>query len=267
MDNRPVLFIDSGIGGIPCTHFFYSRNKSEKIIYVADRANFPYGPQKKEILVDLLLSLVGKIVAKYNPKILVVACNTASVSALSVLRENFIDIPIVGTVPAIKPAVKASSRRRVGVIGTKRTIEDPYIAELASKYGPDCSIFKEAAAELVDFVEYRWLAANSGERLDAVKPWIEKFRLMGVDAVVLACTHFFLLLEEFQNAAGNDLQIFHSLGGVSRRVEFLLDEKGLRSSPEKNSDAPIVLVTGEQAPDGNWERLAEYFGFNLEAKH
>ena len=267
MDNRPVLFIDSGLGGIPYAHFFHSRNKREKLIYVADRENFPYGPKPKKMLVELLLSLTGKFLAQHTPKILVVACNTASVSALSSLRDAFPNTPIVGTVPAIKSAVMASRKRSIGVLGTQRTLEDPYIADLAAQYGPDCGIIKEATPELVDFVEYRWLTADGEERLCAVKPWVEKFREKGADALVLACTHFLLLLEEFRSAAGNDLQIFDSIEGVSRRIEYILDEKGLRSGQDNDAGMPLIMVTGEQSCDGHWERLAEYFGFTLEARY
>jgi glutamate racemase len=267
MDNRPVLFIDSGLGGIPYAHFFYSRNRGEKLVYVADRANFPYGPKPKETLVELILSLVTKLISRHTPKILVVACNTASVSALPALRKAFPELPIVGTVPAVKPAVLYSRKRRIGVLGTQRTVEDPYITNLAVQFGPDCSVLKEAAAELIDFVEHRWLEADNEERLLAVKPWVEKFRANDVDALVLACTHFLLLQEEFRSAAGNDILVFDSVDGVTRRIEYFLDNKGLRSGLESDAAAPLLCVTGEQPLEDHWERHAEYFGFTLAASN
>ena len=267
MDNNPVIFIDSGLGGMPYAHFFYSHNKREKLIYVADRANFPYGPKPKEMVVELVLSLVEKLVSQYAPKILAVACNTASVSALPALRTAFPGFPIVGTVPAIKSAVLASKKRIIGVLGTHRTLEDPYIADLAAQYGPDCTILKEAAAELVDFVEHNWLTADNTERLNTVKPWLEKFRANNADAIVLACTHFLLLADEFRNAAKNDIQVFDSVEGVSRRIEQILDEKKIRSGFENEADAPLVKVTGEQPLEDHWGRLVEHFGFTLEARH
>ena len=263
MDKRPVLFVDSGIGGIPYAHFFFSRNRGERLVYIADTANFPYGPKPKEMLVGLVLGLVGRLVSKYDPKILVIACNTASVSALSALRESFTNIPIVGTVPAIKSAVLASRNRRIGVLGTQRTLEDPYIDGLVSQYGADCEIVREAAAGLVDFAEHRWLTADNRERLDAVKPWVEKFRQKGADALVLACTHFLLLLDEVRNAAGNDLQVFDSIDGVSRRIEFILDENGLRSGLAE-AGAPLLELTGEAVSAGHWQGIAGHFGFCME---
>jgi glutamate racemase len=267
MDNRPIIFIDSGLGGIPYAEFFHSCNREEKIIYVADRANFPYGSKPKELVIKLLVSLVNELINQYGPKIIVVACNTASVSALSILRENFPALLFVGTVPAIKSAVLASQTRKIGVLGTQRTLDDPYIAELAAKFGPDCLIMGAATAELVDFVEHRWYEAKAEERLDAVKPWVEKFITMGADALVLACTHFLLLLEEFHISAGNDIMIFDSVKGVNGRIESILDEKGIRSGPGCEMEAPIFKITGDDPLEDHWEQLAKHFGFILEAGH
>jgi ribosome biogenesis GTPase len=266
MDERPVIFLDSGIGGIPYACFFHSGNRAEKLVYAADRANFPYGPKPRETVIELALSLVKGLIEKYDPKVVAIACNAISVSALKTLRDEFPGLPFVGTVPAIKPAVQKSRKRRVGLIGTQRAVEDPYIAELAAKYGPDCEIVKEAAPGLVEFVEQHWLAADSAERLLAVKPWVEKFRLKGADALVLACTHFLLLKEEFSAAAGTELELFDSVEGVSKRVEAILDREGgrLRSPLAREEGVPIMAVTGEKALEPHWVQLAALFGFTLE---
>ena len=259
---RPILFLDSGIGSLPYGIFFHSRNPGERLICAADRANFPYGPKSRETLMELLSSLTEKLISLYDPKILGIVCNTATVSALAVLRERFPDIPIVGTVPAIKPAVLASKKRCIGVLGTQRTIDDPYITELALQYGPDCAITGEAAPDLVEFVEHHWADADTEERLEAVKPWVKRILSKGADALVLACTHFLLLKDEFQSAGGSELRIFDSVEGISRRVESLLDSRGLRSPGEEQ---PLFLaVTGEGTLEGYWEKLAAHFKIALE---
>ena len=260
MDNRPVLFLDSGIGCLPYASFFHSRNPAETLICVADRANFPYGQKTKEYLIDALSSLTEKSISLFNPKIMAIACNTASVSALSALREKFPALHIVGTVPAIKPAVLASKKRRIGVLGTKRTIDDPYIMELAAKHGPDCEVIGEAAPELVEFAEHCWADASKEERLSAVKPWTEKLADKGADAVVLACTHFLLLKEEFQNC-GLDLMIFDSVEGICHRVEFFLDaDNGCLRSGKNTKEKIILKITGERKLEPYWEKMASCFG-------
>ena len=263
MDERPLLFLDSGIGGIPYAQFFHFRNRNEKLIYVADRENFPYGPRPRENVIELAVSLVKKFAAVYDPKVLIVACNAISVSALQALREKFPDLPVVGTVPAIKLAVKKSLTRRIGVIGTQRTVEDPSIAELAVCYGPDCSIVSEAAPELVEFIEHRWLTADERERLETVKFWTEKFLAKGADTLVLACTHFLFLKEEFNAVAGNDIAIIDSVEGVTKRVESFLDREGRRSPLASGEEIPLMLVTGVAPLEENWGQLCLRFGFGL----
>jgi glutamate racemase len=264
MDERPVVFLDSGIGGIPYACFFHSRNRHEKLIYVADRANFPYGPKPRETVIELAISLVKTLNLKCGPKIIVVACNAISVSAIQALRNEFPGLPFVGTVPAIKPAVGKSRRRCVGVIGTQRAVEDPYIAELADKYGPDCEIVREPAPGLVEFVEHRWLAADGDERFLAVKPWVEKIRQKRADALVLACTHFLLLKDEFINAAGDEIEIFDSVEGVIRRTENILDSEGLRSCLSSEAPPPLMMVTGDDLLEPHWGQIGTVFNFTLE---
>jgi glutamate racemase len=263
--DRPLVFLDSGIGSLPYVRFFRSRSPKEKIICLADRAGFPYGSRPKEELRALLLALTERLVSVYDPKILVLSCNSASVSALDFLRERFPSLPIVGTVPAVKPAVLASRTRRVGVLGTSRTIADPCIAALAERYGPDCAILGEAAPALVEFVEHRYASAKEEERLAAVTPWIEKFRAAGVDSVVLGCTHFLHLREEFRKAGKEDIGIYDSVEGISRRIETLLDEDGGRLRRKgDDSPQPVLAVTGKAPLEDYWDEMASLFGFKTE---
>jgi glutamate racemase len=267
MDKRPVLFIDSGIGCLPYGNFFHINNPAEKIVFAADRAHFPYGAKSKEDLVEIVTVLVTKLIDRWDPKILAVACNTASVTVLPVLRERLPDLPIVGTVPAVKPAVLASKKRRIGVLGTERTIDDPCINELAAKHGPDCKITALAAPELVEFVERRSIQASPEEKLEAVRPWVERFRSAGADGIVLGCTHFLLLLDEFRRAAKSapPVAIFDSVEGVSRRIENLLDqsEGRLRAPAAANGGKPLLEISGAAPPEPNWIALAEKFDLEL----
>jgi glutamate racemase len=268
MSNRPVLFLDSGIGCLPYAAYFHSHNPWEKLICVADRANFPYGPKSKETVIELVLSLTETLISRYDPKILAVVCNSAAVSALPALRDEFPDLPIVGTVPAVKPAVLASKNRIIGVLGPQRTIEDPYIKELSIQYGPDCLIVGEAATSLVEFVEHHWTEADKEERLLAVKPWVDKIRIKGADALVLACTHFLLLKEEFETCGGSEIRIFDSIEGVCHRVESLLNaengtEDGRLRSGSKNKEQILLNITGNATLEPYWEKLASHFNIAL----
>jgi glutamate racemase len=276
MDSRPILFLDSGIGGLPYCRYFHRRNPGEALIYAADRANFPYGPKDREELAAAVVALVAALLDSFHPKLAAVVCNTASVSALAVLRETFPGLPFVGTVPAVKPAVTGSRTRHIGVLGTERTVTDPYIGELAGLYGPDCVITTLAAPDLVEWVEYRHADAAIEERQKVVEPYVDFFRQRGADALVLGCTHFLFLLNEFVLAAEPGIKVWDSMEGVSRRIEAILDEADLRAPPRKLASrkpasgepvpeppglANLLIVTGPVA--GSWQDRAREFGLVL----
>ncbi|GHV78851.1 hypothetical protein AGMMS49944_06420 [Spirochaetia bacterium] len=229
------------------------------MVYLADREFFPYGVRERPALIQRLTGLLTRLRQHYDPKLGVLACNTASVSALESLRDSFPDLPLVGTVPAVKPAVEASKTRRIGVLGTARTIADPYIAELTARYGPDCALTAIAAPDLVDFVEHRYAASTAEERLEAVLPYITEFRRAGADAIVLGCTHFLFLLDSFRTAAG-DMSIHDSVEGVCRRVEALLDQGEQWAGPADRGRENILLVTGSLPLEPSWQERAAAFG-------
>ena len=257
--------MDSGIGGIPYCNEFQRRNPGEPLLYLADRENFPYGEKSADQVSRILLNLVERAIKKIDPKIVVLACNTATVCGLKTLRENFTSIPFVGTVPAIKPAVQASARKIIGVLGTARTVSEPYIAELANRCGP-CAIHGIAAPELVEFVEKRFDAAPPAERAAAVSGYLERLRSLGADALALGCTHFLFLADEFRKAAAPDIQVFDSIEGISRRIETLLDEGGGRLRSGSSAPAEkLLLLTGTAPPESAWQRRAENTGFTLSA--
>ncbi|MCL2444097.1 MAG: glutamate racemase [Treponema sp.] len=277
MDNRPVLFIDSGIGGLPYCKDFINKNPQEEVCYLADRKNFPYGPRGKEELISILISLTEKLKETIDPKIIVLACNTATVSALDPLRSHFPEIPFVGTVPAIKPAIKACETGKVGVLGTARTIEDPYNQHIVQEYMANsggkavnqCEILGIAAPELVKFIEQRLEKSDENEKKEIVKKYIDMFRAGGADTLVLGCTHFLFLLEEFKREASNPAQtpvinIFDSLDGITRRIEYLLDEKEGTLRADKNRK-PVhrLLLTGIEPLESSWQNRARTLDFTL----
>ena len=266
--NKPVLFIDSGIGGLPYCRDFLNHNPHEEICYLADRQNFPYGQRKKEELISILILLIEKLIKTADPKIIVLACNTASVCALDSLRLHFPKIPFVGTVPAIRPAAKACETGKVGVLGTTRTIEDPYTQHLAedceTQNGIHNQIFGIAAPELVDFVEQRSEKAEEKEKTEMVKKYINLFRAEGVDTLVLGCTHFLYLIEEFKREAAPSIQVFDSIDGVTKRIEFLLDENNGELRAKENSH-PVhqLFLTGTEPVDALWQNRVQDLNFKL----
>ncbi|MCL2809708.1 MAG: glutamate racemase [Treponema sp.] len=261
MDNKPILFIDSGIGGLLYCRDFLKHNPREEVCYLADTKNFPYGQREKEELISILITLIEKLLKTIYPKIIVIACNTATISALDPLREHFPDISFVGTVPAIKPAAKASIKRKVGVLGTTRTVEDPYNQSLVKD---SCEILAVAAPELVEFVEQRFEKADENEKTEIVKKYIDIFRKEGIDTLVLGCTHYLYLLDEFRKEASPDIQIFDSLDGITKRIEFLLDENNGKLRADIDFE-PVhwLFLTGTDPQGSVWQERCQELGFAL----
>jgi len=268
MNNKPILFLDSGIGGLLYCSDFQNKNPDEEVCHIADRKNFPYGPRTKEELSSILILLTEELMLKFNPKIIVLACNTATVSAIESLRKHFPEIPFVGTVPAIKPALFASKNGKIGILGTARTIEDPYnqnlvkdnITQDENKY----KIFSAAAPELVEFIEQKIDKADEKEKSEMVKKYMDFFREKGVDTLVLGCTHFLYLLEEFKNEAAPSIVIFDSLDGITKRIEFLLDEKnGCLRAAGNSCPSNKIIITGNREPDSIWINRAQALGYKL----
>ncbi|MDR2543095.1 MAG: glutamate racemase [Treponema sp.] len=265
VNSKPILFIDSGIGGLPYCVDFHKKNLHEEVCYLADTKNFPYGPREKNELASILINLTEKLISTLNPKIIVLACNTATIAALSSLREQYPEIPFVGTVPALKPAAKTSNTGKVGVLGTERTIQEIQNLHLIDD---TCQIIGIAASELVEFIERHFYEASEKEKNKIAKKYIELFRAEGVDSLVLGCTHFLFLQEEFSREGLNPdftpkIKVFDSLEGITKRIESLLDENsGILRAADDNNPVHRLVLTGE-TQDAFWHNRASSLGFQL----
>lgn len=222
MDMRPVLFFDSGIGGLSVLGAARALIPSMPVVYAADSTGFPYGTRSEAEIAGRVPALLGRLAERYRPRLIVIACNTASTIALSAVRAA-LDLPVVGTVPAIKPATALSITRAIGVLGTEATVRQAYVDNLAAEFAGDCLVLRHGAADLV-------AAAESKLRGEAVAP--ERFRaaLAGlldqcggdrIDTVVLACTHFPLVETELAAAAPRPIRFVDGSAGIARRIAHL----------------------------------------------
>ncbi len=259
MTEGPVAFIDSGVGGLPYLAFTRQRLPRERFVYAADRGNFPYGKKESGEITRAVISLTERLLAKEAPKLVVVACNTASVVSLAELRKRF-SVPFVGVVPAVKPAAAFSARKRIGVLATQRTVEAEYLRDLIQKFAVGCEVAGLSAGDLVDFVEYDLHAATAMERRSRVRAEVDRFRDADVDIVVLACTHFLHLEEEFRAELGRGIRIIDSREGVAMQIARLLGD-GTAKSGERARKCSFYLT----GPDPIEQRY-RYFGrvFDLE---
>ncbi|MEO7504833.1 MAG: glutamate racemase [Sphingomicrobium sp.] len=219
--NAPLLFFDSGVGGLSVLGPARALLPHAPIVYVADSAAFPYGTRSEAEIAARVPALLGRLVERLRPRLAVIACNTASTIALDAVRAA-LDIPVVGTVPAIKPAAELSKSRVIGVLGTPATVRQPYVDDLAARFAADCRVIRHGSAELVELAE----AKLAGEVVSveavsaAVRPMVEADGAAGMDVMVLACTHFPLLAEELAAACPGIAQVDGG-AGIARRIAFL----------------------------------------------
>lgn len=239
--DAPVLFFDSGIGGLSVADRAMMVLPAMPVVYAADAAGFPYGTKSEAEIAARVPALLGRLVERYRPRLVVIACNTASTIALAHVRSA-LDVPVVGTVPAIKPAALASRTRVIGVLGTEATVRQPYVDRLAAEFAADCTVLRHGSAALVELAE----AKLRGETLDptavrdAVAPLFAGAQGTALDAVVLACTHFPLLTIELDAAAPHPVRWFDGADGIARRIAHLTKDQ----SWPKVRPPGIAIFTG-----------------------
>src|SRR5687768_7225114 len=149
---RPLLIFDSGVGGLSVLAPIRALLPTAPMVYAADSEFYPYGTKRPEEIETRVPALLGRLAERFDPELIVIACNTASTIALDPVRAA-LDLPIVGTVPAIKPAALLSRSRTIAVLGTDATVRQPYVDRLAAEFAADCTIIRHGSAELVDLAE------------------------------------------------------------------------------------------------------------------
>ncbi|HEU0067499.1 MAG TPA: glutamate racemase [Sphingomonas sp.] len=231
-DPRPILFFDSGVGGLSVAGPARRAVPRAGFVYVADSAGFPYGTRTEAEIAVRVPALLGRLAERFRPRLIVIACNTASTIALPAVRAA-LDVPVVGTVPAIKPAAALSQTRTIGVLGTDATVRQGYVDDLAARFASDCTVVRHGSAALVELAE----AKLRGEATDPGAYRAVLAGLLGrpggdaIDVVVNACTHFPLVEPELAAAAPRPLRFVDGAGGIARRIAALTHEQDWPDRP------------------------------------
>lgn len=229
-DTRPVaaslpprvLVFDSGVGGLTVAREIAQARPDLPLFYVADDAAFPYGALDAATLTARVVAVLERMIARLDPGIVVIACNTASTLVLPPLREAF-PLPFVGTVPAIKPAVLASGSRMVSVLGTPGTVARDYTHDLIRAYAGDCSVELVGSVRLAGHAEAELQGAPVGDDslLAEISPCFIEREGRRTDTIVLACTHYPLLKPRFDRIAPWAVAWIDPGPAVARRVAAL----------------------------------------------
>jgi len=254
-DDRPILMFDSGVGGLSVLAPTRALLPQASYVYVADNGGFPYGTKSEAEIAGRVPALLGRLVERYRPRLVVIACNTASTIALAAVRAA-LDLPVVGTVPAIKPAAELSKTRVFGVLGTDATVRQPYVDDLSARFAGDCTVLRHGSARLVELAEAR-LRGDPGEPADYAAVLGGLLDQPGgdrIDTVVLACTHFPLVAAQLSAAAPRPLSFVDGGAGIARRVAHLTTGQDWPASPTGEAVFTAALDIGDALRRG----LAEH---------
>jgi glutamate racemase len=215
------------VGGLSVWREIRAQLPSEDTIYVADQAHIPYGPRPPEEIRRYAVAIAALLI-ELHVKVIVVACNTASGAALQTLRATFPGVPFVGMEPAVKPAAEQTKSGVVGVIATPTTFEGEPFRRLADRFGQDVSIHTRTCPGLVELIEAG--SVGTTETRSLLRDCLDPLLALGIDELVLGCTHYPFARDLIAGIVGPDVAIIDPAPAVARQVRRVLASSGLLSS-------------------------------------
>lgn len=250
---------DSGVGGLSVANCVRRLLPEAHYFYLSDNLNFPYGTKPDEAVVAFTTKNCKKFIDTYELDILVIACNTASTVALDAVRAA-VKIPVVGVVPAIKPAGQLSKSKSIGLLATPATVKRPYTLKLIEDFANGCSVALQGSSVLVEIAEKKLRSELYSTA--AIKAEVDP--LLGqdpkIDIIVLGCTHFPLLKDELSQLYPT-IQWMDSGAAIASRVKSLLPTITPTLKPQRH-DAGVAVFTTETAAAHSLSNALVPFGFN-----
>jgi glutamate racemase len=259
-----ILVFDSGLGGLTVLREIVAARPDAHYVYVADDAFFPYGHHSEDQIIARVVPLIGELIDAHAPDLIVIACNTASTLVMSYLRSAY-KIPFVGTVPAIKPACAQSKTKRVSVLGTRGTVQREYTKGLIRDFADGCEVTLVGSPELASLAESA-LNGKSVSDNDIAAELAPCFVGNGADetartdTIVLACTHYPLLLDRFTRLAPWQVAWIDPAPAIARRVSDLLGPPG-----KKFDEARAEMIFTSKRPHTLSNALIPFFGGRVPA--
>ncbi len=260
----PVLMFDSGIGGLTVLREARVLMPERRFVYVADDAGFPYGAWEEEALRKHIVGLFSTLLARFDPVISVIACNTASTLVIETLREAFPGHPFVGTVPAIKPAAERTRSGLVSVLATPGTVKRQYTRDLIRQWASRCHVRLVGSDRLAGLAETYMREGFVDEEVvrTEIAPCFIENDGRRTDIVVLACTHYPFLVNRMRKTAPWPVDWLDPAEAIARRALSLLPERQ-PTDVERERDL-AVFTTGD--PGFAARRLMQGFGLSVAAE-
>jgi len=239
---RPIGVFDSGVGGLSVLSAIRELLPAQSVIYLADQAHVPYGIRTLEEVQQFSHAITRYLLSE-GCRLIVVACNTASVAALKSLREEFVDVPIVGMEPAVKPAAEQTHSRVVGVLATYATFQGQMYNSVVERFAQGVSLLQDHCPGLVAQIEKGDFNGVETERIlrNALEPMMAK----GVDTIVMGCTHYPFVIPLIQKITGPDVKVIDPAPAIARQVRRLLEQHGWMPSTDE-ANCVQFITTGDK---------------------
>ena len=223
---------DSGLGGLTVVQAISKRIKGAKLFYIADTKNAPYGNKTTEQILQYSLDITDYFIQNHQIDALVIACNTATSAAVATLRERYPDLIIIGTEPAVKPAIEQTQTAKVGVLATPATLRGDKYQSLVERLSniKEIELFEQACPGLVEHIENRTL--DSKESISLLNEWLLPMKKANVDTIVLGCTHYPLASSVIRDIMSEDIILLDSGMAIANRLLTLLEKVGHKNSGE-----------------------------------
>lgn len=242
-DNRPIGVFDSGVGGLSVLIELQSLLPHEDFVFVADQLYVPYGEKSKQELVDLTSKITDYFIKNHNIKMMVVACNTATCGAIGELRAKY-HFPIVGTVPAVKPAAEKTKTGTVAIISTPSTSQSRTLKNLIDNYCRDINVLNIGCKNLENTVEEGEFDNASTD--DLLFKYLEKVKNSKADCIVLGCTHYPFLKHHIRKFIGRPIELIDGGKAIARQTNNLLQNNFLENN-QKNKGSTVYFTTGDSS--------------------
>ena len=244
----PIGIFDSGVGGLSIFRAIREELPRERIIYIADQANVPYGKRTLENVRKLSEKITEFLIAE-GSKIIVVACNTASAASLYYLRDVYPDVPFVGMEPAVKPAVEITRSGYVGVLATPATFQGTLYASVIERFANGVNVLQDTCPGLVEQIEAGYLDTYETRFIleNTLKPMLEH----GIDTVVLGCTHYPFVIPLIKEIVGTEVRVIDPAPAIARQtcrvlhLANLLNPNGYAHSVDSQSEPIRMLTSGD----------------------
>ncbi|UNE55542.1 glutamate racemase [Bartonella machadoae] len=262
MDDRPILFFDSGIGGLTVLREVRLLIPERQLIYVADDMGFPYGNWEEDLLKKRILKVFTNLLTLYKPSLCVIACNTVSTLMMADLRKKFPHTLFVGTVPAIKLAAEKTKSGFISVLATPGTVKRAYTYELINTFAIQCDVKLVGSEKLAGFAEdyLRKKPIDLEELRHEILPCFVEKNGKYTDIIVLACTHYPFLIDFFHEQALWPVEWIDPAKAIAKHTRSLLPEKVYPKSIKKHKD--FALFTSQNITSST-ELLLKGFNLNI----